>query len=311
MFNYSYDVSVIILTYFHETYIEKALMSVLEQQMSFSYEILVSDDASKDGTLEIVNNIKKMYPDISIEIHSYKENVGTTQNLYDAFLRAKGKYITLLSGDDYYCNVNKCSMQKFYLDNHEDCFAVAITTESVYTDGKPTGALCPLEGYRGKDFNRQDFANGINYPIHGIMFRNYFFEPDFCKKMHVFVELNKYIEDLTLCLMFFEFGKVHILDEICYRITTRYPSDINQHNYNTIKKRLDMLAEHIVLMDRLRLYFDGKVNLDLREIPWLLSFLNEIITTRKISYLYYLRYTPKRLFFKGFVFYIKKHSECR
>ena len=48
------DVSVIMLTYFHEDYIAQALDSVLSQETSLRYEILIGDDASQDRTPEII-----------------------------------------------------------------------------------------------------------------------------------------------------------------------------------------------------------------------------------------------------------------
>ena len=57
-------VSVIVLTYNHEKYIEQALDSILMQKVSFNYEILVGDDASTDATVPILLKYKKKYPKV-------------------------------------------------------------------------------------------------------------------------------------------------------------------------------------------------------------------------------------------------------
>lgn len=50
----SIDVSVIVLTYFHEDYVAEALDSILSQVTTLRYEILIGDDASQDRTPEII-----------------------------------------------------------------------------------------------------------------------------------------------------------------------------------------------------------------------------------------------------------------
>ena len=52
-------VSVIVLTYNHEKYIQQALDSILMQKVKFDYEILIGDDASTDKTVEILKKYKK------------------------------------------------------------------------------------------------------------------------------------------------------------------------------------------------------------------------------------------------------------
>ena len=257
------EVSVIILTYFHEQYIERALKSVLDQKADFRYEILISDDASEDKTLQVVEKMRKDQK-IPITIHSYETNVGTTQNLFDACVRAKGKYITLLSGDDLYCDNEKISKQKNYLDQYIDCFAVGVSCESVFTDGELTGDISPKSEYRGKDFSQKTFAEGENYPIHGIMFRNQLYDYNVRKIFHLSVEYSKYIEDLSLCLLLFEFGKVHILYDIGYQVTARRETDTNQHNYNTLYKGINNAYMHVDLMVKLQKYFGKRINLSNR-----------------------------------------------
>ena len=50
------DISVVILTYFHGPYIAQCLESVLSQETDLHVEILVGDDASQDGTAEIIQS---------------------------------------------------------------------------------------------------------------------------------------------------------------------------------------------------------------------------------------------------------------
>ena len=58
----SIDVSVVVLTYFHEDYVAQALDSILTQETSLRYEILIGDDASGDRTQEIIRPVSRYYP---------------------------------------------------------------------------------------------------------------------------------------------------------------------------------------------------------------------------------------------------------
>lgn len=184
--------------------------------------------------------------------------------------------------------------KKKYLDSNIGCFAVAITTESVYRDGELTGIMCPDIEFRGKDFSQFDFANGKNYPIHGIMFRNYFYNNEFCNKIHIFVEFNKYIEDLSLCLLFFEFGKVHVLSDICYRITVRRQDDTNQHNFNSIVNEMDIHTMTIDLIMKLQQHFGKKIDMSGRLADPCFFLIVLVFKTGKFNYLKHLRDVPKK-----------------
>ena len=298
-------VSVIIPTYYHEAYIGKAIDSVLAQKGNFNIEIIVSDDASKDNTVNIVQDYVNRYPN-SVFLIRYYNNIGTTRNIYNAFLKATGEYICILAGDDCFCDEKKIEKQANFLDANPNCFAVATAVQSVYIDGELI-SISPEKQYLGAYFKREDFARGINYPNHGIMFRNNFHENSVKEAFHIMVEYSKYVDDLTCCLLYFEFGDVFILPDVTYSVTTRRETDTNQHNYNSVTKKMDMLAEHIVLLDRLRIYFDGRVDVVGREQPMAWGLFREIMKTKQLSYLKYLSHTPKRLLLIGFLMSVKKH----
>ena len=57
-------VSVCIITYNHENYIRQCLDSVFMQKTNFAFELLIYDDASADGTADIIREYEAKYPDI-------------------------------------------------------------------------------------------------------------------------------------------------------------------------------------------------------------------------------------------------------
>lgn len=115
----SCKVSVVVLTYNQEKYVKQALDSILLQNLPFSIEILIGDDASKDSTPEILQNYAQKYPDI-IKLCLHKKNIGASKNIYSLFMKAKGEYIALLEGDDYWLDNNKLKTQIQFLEKNKN-----------------------------------------------------------------------------------------------------------------------------------------------------------------------------------------------
>ena len=61
-------VSVVCCAYNQEKYIESALKGFVMQKTTFAYEVLISDDASTDGSAEIIRASAEKYPDIVVPV---------------------------------------------------------------------------------------------------------------------------------------------------------------------------------------------------------------------------------------------------
>lgn len=112
--------SICCITYNHASYIQEAIDSFLMQKTTFPFEILVHDDASTDGTTEILLGYAKKYPDIIKPIIQTK-NQYTKCGLINprfVFPKAKGKYIALCEGDDYWTDPSKLQKQVSFLENN-------------------------------------------------------------------------------------------------------------------------------------------------------------------------------------------------
>ncbi len=112
--------SVLLVTYNHEEYIEEALESILIQKFNDNYEIVVADDLSTDNTVKIINKYKEIYPE-KIRILVSNKNLGITKNYERGFKACKGEYIAVLEGDDYWTTPEKLQKHVDFLDNHRDC----------------------------------------------------------------------------------------------------------------------------------------------------------------------------------------------
>ena len=113
-------VSIICNTYNHKDYIEEAINGFLIQKTSFPYEVLIHDDASTDGTAEIIKQYEEKYPNIIKPIYQ-KENQysrGVKIGAVFQYPRVDGKYIALCEGDDYWTDPLKLQKQYDLMENN-------------------------------------------------------------------------------------------------------------------------------------------------------------------------------------------------
>lgn len=112
-------VSICCITYNHEHYIKDALDGFVMQKTTFPFEIVISDDCSKDNTRTIIEEYKTMYPHIFKDI-SPNNNIGAFANFTYVQEHAKGKYVAICEGDDYWTDPYKLQKQVDFLERHPD-----------------------------------------------------------------------------------------------------------------------------------------------------------------------------------------------
>ncbi len=115
-------VSVCCITYNHEEFISQAIDSFLMQETDFSFEILIHDDASSDGTTGIILQYAENYPQIIRPIIQTENQYSKGGLIAPRFLfpKAKGKYIALCEGDDYWTDCTKLQKQTKFLEHHPE-----------------------------------------------------------------------------------------------------------------------------------------------------------------------------------------------
>lgn len=140
------DVSVVCLSYNHEKYIRKALNSILSQETTYSYEILINDDCSTDKSQEIIREYQRKYPKI-IKPFFQKENQYSKGNSPLEFILSKvsGKYVMLCECDDYWCNNKKMEIQIDFLENHKDYSMCVHSSFRCYESGEISGDIKELD----------------------------------------------------------------------------------------------------------------------------------------------------------------------
>ncbi|MDO8254150.1 glycosyltransferase [Shewanella algae] len=113
-------VSVCIITYNHEKYIEQCLDSIVSQRTEFSFEIVIRDDGSNDRTLKIIELYQKRYPHLFNVLDS-KVNLGANKNILQVFSACAGKYVAICEGDDFWVDEFKLHKQVRLLECNLDC----------------------------------------------------------------------------------------------------------------------------------------------------------------------------------------------
>lgn len=97
------QLSLCIPTYNRALLLREALEAVASQGDAALFaviEIVISDNASPDGTFEMVQSIAHQYPYLKLHYFRQPENVGVNQNIYDVVERATGEFVWILSDDD-------------------------------------------------------------------------------------------------------------------------------------------------------------------------------------------------------------------
>ncbi|MHC5860777.1 glycosyltransferase [Nostoc sp.] len=123
-------VSVLMITYNHESYIAQAIESVLMQQVNFEYEIVIGEDCSTDNTRQIIIDYQKNYPEL-IRLLLPDTNLGMHKNFINTLQACQGQYIAMLEGDDYWTSSEKLQKQVDFLDKNLD-FAICFHNVLVF-----------------------------------------------------------------------------------------------------------------------------------------------------------------------------------
>lgn len=154
-------ISICCATYNHKDYIEDAILGFLKQECTAKFEIIIRDDASNDGTSSIVKHYANRYPKVIRPIINGNNLFNCGEKPHDAWKKlARGKYIAICEGDDYWISKDKIQIQFDFLETHPEyglCCHPALTsqTEVEALGNKPRSS----EIHSGKTVQLQDILD--------------------------------------------------------------------------------------------------------------------------------------------------------
>lgn len=116
-------VSVGMLAYRHAEFIGQAIESVVNQKCNFPFELVIGEDRSPDGTLDVILEYQRRYPQF-IRVLTSDLNVGMHANSTRCLNAARGEFMAYCEGDDYWCDPEKLSRQVAVMRSFPECSLV-------------------------------------------------------------------------------------------------------------------------------------------------------------------------------------------
>ena len=115
-------VSICCWTYNQADFIRDAIESFLMQETTFSVEICIHDDASTDGTAEIIREYERNFPKLFRTTMQMENQYSKNRFafLFEWIAEQGGGYLALCEGDDYWTDSTKLQKQVQFLEDHPE-----------------------------------------------------------------------------------------------------------------------------------------------------------------------------------------------
>jgi len=202
-------VTVETVTYNHAGFIRQCIEGVLMQKTSFPFEYIIGEDCSTDNTREICQEYAQKYPE-RIKLITSESNVGSRQNHERTSRAARGKYIAVCEGDDYWTDPEKLQKQVDFLEQHPDytmcCHASRIIVEGDESKTEIYHAADSDRTFTVEDFLEpvsKNFIRTESVVLRKDVLRSF---PDWIRKMAV--------GDYPLFLLLAYHGKIWYIDQV-------------------------------------------------------------------------------------------------
>lgn len=256
----------------HAEYIHQSIQSILNQETNFPVEIIIHDDASTDGTAEIILDYEKMYPQLFRNIlqkdNQWSQGKCVVRPLFEM---PRGEFIALTHGDDYWTDSKKLETQFHYMLENQDC--VACFHQSRLVDENSNVLKDHLYAYDQTKYNMLEAFSKLRsrYSTSSLFVKNIFGQinmPEwFLKKPN----------DMAIEILLSQYGFFGHID--------RNMSDYRKHG-GGVWSKLSEEIKYFELMYRFQLYIDDK-EFPNKLKPIARSVLLELFETQPHKYLIY------------------------
>lgn len=266
--------SVCLITYRQEDFIQKAIKGIFEQEINFPIELIISNDCSPDKTHEKIEEIIKEAPEyFTIRYFNHRENLGMMKNFSFAIQECRGKYIAYFEGDDYWDYSKKLQTQVDFLEQNHD-FAICChnlkflenneIVEKVYIDKAEVKEVSSIE----------DLAKYNFIPTLTAVFRNV------DQKLPKWI-LDSPIGDLPMFMMIAKHGKIKFMNEKW----AVYRSNIGEWSKMGNRKNLAMIQQYHLLIKEFS--EDTKVRNHLEQTKN--RYIKEYLKKEELSFIGFLK----------------------
>lgn len=232
-------ISVCMLTYNHENFIQKAIEGVLMQETTFDFELIISNDHSTDNTHTVITTLVKNHSKRNKIIYINQDyNVGMQSNFISTLNRCAGKYIAICEGDDYWTDPYKLQKQVDYISKNDSC-------NIVFTDIK-----C-LNDAEGKLYDNWAAIKKENYQFEDLVKHNVIATCSALirnpggKKMGQWLSHFK-IGDYPLYLLVLQTGYAHFINDLT-AVYRQHPTGIF-----SLKGPANMIENNIEVLQSLK-----------------------------------------------------------
>jgi glycosyltransferase involved in cell wall biosynthesis len=224
----------------HKDFIRDSIESILMQETNFKVEIIIHDDASTDGTKEIVCEYQQSYPHLFKNVLQVENQWSQGKSVMDPlFEKPRGKYIALTHGDDYWTDPLKLQKQVDFLEKNDD-FSFSFHRSYILTEGSSKLSLSNLNTSLSEvTYTITDLAKGNFIYTGTVVFRNKLFDkiPDWFN--------DSPIGDYPLHMLNAKHGKIKYFPEIM-AVYRKHAGGVwslqgKRKNFHDLSKTLDLL----------------------------------------------------------------------
>src|SRR5688572_16584043 len=207
-------VSISCVTYNHASYLRQAVDGFLIQKTTFPVEILIHDDASTDGAVDIIKEYQSKFPTVIYPMvqteNQFSQGIRGMMTRFN-FPRARGKYIALCEGDDYWTDPFKLQKQVDFLEENPSYSGAAHQSLMVFTDDINKEPKLFSE-HTITDIEVNHLLDGRLFHTASLMFRS-----EIIKKHQL--PTNITAGDRALFFLLTSYGKIYYSHELmcCYR----------------------------------------------------------------------------------------------
>ncbi|MBR0190711.1 MAG: glycosyltransferase [Thermoguttaceae bacterium] len=217
----SIKLSINCITYNHAKFIRQALDGFVMQKTNFPFEVLIHDDASTDGTADIIREYEAKYPEIIKPIYQTENQYSKGVSISRTFNwpRIQGEYVAMCEGDDNWTDPNKLQKQVDFLDSHPDYMGCFHPAKMVWEDmpGKSVITPTPYQRFYRKEFTAKDILYRNFIPTASVVYR---WDQDIKQTLINDFPSGIISGDTFFHLVMTKRGKIYMLDEVMsiYRI---------------------------------------------------------------------------------------------